>query len=349
MTSLQTNGISYKYMSNFSTKICLFCNSSDEYGTLFDRCRMQPKGVPGRGLIQIDNTVFEFQSYLAFDGERELDRVKSVKAFVSSTNNKNKGCVAKRIPAIPSILDRAYIATNYSLAKPYILPVGIDYETVEFEEMNLAKALTIAISGKESSGKTNFLSLIMQYCQENVFDYEVKAYIIDGYEKQLEKFSGCGFVEKYTVDYNELDNIFSEFEEELAERKEIVREEGMDALRDMPLLLCVIENSTVFDANALSKQTVDMYKKIINNYKQFKVLIVFSNVPNMGTGYGASDMMKLMKEINEFYVFDDLSNVKIFDFGAAILRQHKKPIELGDAYKITSDGSISKIRTIHNL
>lgn len=55
VTSLQTNGISYKYMSNFSNRICLYCNSNDEYSTLFDRCRIEPKAVPGRGLIQIEN------------------------------------------------------------------------------------------------------------------------------------------------------------------------------------------------------------------------------------------------------------------------------------------------------
>ena len=78
------------------------------------------------------------------------------------------------------------------------------------------------------------------------------------------------------------------------------------------------------------------------------MIIIFSNVPNVATGYGAPEMLKQIKDVNECYFFEDLSNVKLMDFNAATLRQHKKPIELGDAYKVTSDGTISKMRTIHN-
>lgn len=349
MTSLQTNGINYKYMSNFSNKICLFCNSSDEYNAMFDRCRMQPKSVPGRGLIQIDKTVYEFQSYLAFDGEREIDRVQSIKHFITKVNDANAGYLAKQIPTIPNVLDKKYASANYSTNKPYVLPIGIDYETVDFTGLNMMKSATIAISGRESSGKTNWLSLIMEYCQQNVFDCPVKAYLVDSYEKQLERFCDYGFVERYTIDSSELETVFSEFEEELKARKEMVQTEGMATLEDAPLLLCVIENSGIFEMNCLSKQAVESYKKITNSYKQFKVLIVFSNVPNISAGYGAPDMLKLIKEVNEYYIFDDLVNVKLLDFNAATLRQFKKPIELGDAYKVLSDGTINKIRTIHNV
>jgi len=349
MTSLQTNGIGYKYMSNFSNKICLFCNSSDEYGAMFDKCRIQPKAVPGRGLIQIDNIVYEFQSYLAFEGQREIDRVQLIKDFIVDANAKNSGCIAKQIPAIPNVLDVEFTTNNYTTSKPYVLPIGIDYETVEFVDLSLLKAGTIAITGREASGKTNWLSLIMDYCQKNVFDYSVKAYLVDSYEKQLERFSDCGFVERYTIDVAELETIFSEFEEELKERKEMVQSQGIQLLQNEPLLLCVIENSGIFESNCLSKQAIESYKKIINNYKQFKVLFIFSNVPNVGAGFGASDMLKLIKNVNEYYVFDDLANVKIMDFNAATLRQYKKPIELGDSYKITADGTINRIRTIHNV
>ena len=45
-------------------------------------------------------------------------------------------------------------------------------------------------------------------------------------------------------------------------------------------------------------------------------------------------------------IMEDLSNAKLVDFNAAVLRQNKKPIELGDAYRVLSDGSVSKIRIV---
>ena len=39
------------------------------------------------------------------------------------------------------------------------------------------------------------------------------------------------------------------------------------------------------------------------------LLIIFSNVPNVGAGYGAPDMLKLIKDVSEYYIFDDLAQI----------------------------------------
>lgn len=347
ITSLQTNGISYKYLSNFAGKICLYCNQNDEYGNLFDRCRMQPKNVPGRGLMQIGKTVYEYQTYLAFEGEREIDRVHEIQAFIAEKNRQYPLQRAKRIPEVPALLNMNYVRQNCTCAeKPYTVPVGVDYENVDFVTIDLTKTVTLGICGREKSGKTNFLSLILDYCQNTVFDYPVKAYLIDDYERQMEPFSGYGFVEKYTIDIHETELVFAELEEELQRRKEKVQALGLSLLDKEPLLLCIIENANLFESGGVSKQTVETYKRMIRTYKQFKILFIFSNIPNMNIAYGTPDMLKLMKELNLVFLFDDLVNVKTFDFSAAAVRKFKKPIALGDAYQLTADDTVSKIKTV---
>ena len=347
MTSLQTNGIGYKYLSNFPNKICLYCNSSDEYNTLFDRCRIQPKNVPGRCLIEVNKEIFECQTYIAFQGEREIDRVNDVLAFIEQSNGHYPNQFAKHIPEVPAELDIEYVTNNYKDNNHnYVLPVGIDYDTVEFVALDLLKTLSIAISGREHSGKSNFIKLIMDYCQNEVFDCPVKAYLIDSYEKGLYDFSSYGFVERYTIDTNETDTIFESIENELIQRKKDVQEFGIEQIANEPLLLCVIENNNIFEANGISKQAVETYKRIVTNYKQFKVLFVFSDVPNLNIGYSSPDMLKQMKDVSASYFFDDLSNSKLFDFNATTMRKYKKPIELGDVYRITADNSVTKIKTI---
>lgn len=347
-TSLQTNGINYRYMSNFPTKICLYCNSSDEYNSLFDRCRIQPKNVPGRCLIELDKDIFECQSYIAFNGEREIDRVNDIQEFIKAVNHNYSNIYAKRIPEVPKELNETYVSENYTEKSDYVLPVGIDYDTVEFIKLDLLRTLSLAISGRASSGKTNFVRLIMNYCQNEVFDCPVKAYLIDGYERNLNEFSSCGFVERYTIDVNETDTIFESIEAELIQRKNDVQEFGLESIQNEPLLLCVMENTNIYEANGISKQAVDIYKRITTNYKAFKVLFVFSNVPNLTIGYSSPEMLKLMKDVNVSYCFDDLTNTKLFDFNATIMRKYKKPIELGDAYRITADNSVTKLKTIQS-
>lgn len=348
VTSSQSNGISYKFMSNFSNRICFFCNSNDEYGAVFDRCRMEPKDVPGRCLIQIEKQVFEAQTFLAFTGEREIDRVEKIRQFILDANSRSSDSYAKEIPSIPKCLDSSYLERQAPAVKPYQPIIGLDYDTVEFEYLDLTHTVTMGISGREGSGKTNFVKLILEYCRSSIFDYPTKAYIVDDYNKQLEQFSTDGFVEKYTIDVNEMDVIFSELEEQLQLRKAMLQSDGPEFLSGEPLLLCVIDNQSIYENDTLEKETVDTYKRIVTSYRALKVLFILSNVPNVNIAYGASEMLKQVKGLNLLFMMDDLANVKLLDLNSATIRQFKKPIEIGDAYRILNDGSVTKMRIIKN-
>lgn len=346
LTSSAANSLGYKYMSNFPNRVALYCNTRDEYGSLFERCKMEPKSTPGRGIIQMDKMLYEFQSYIAFQGEREIDRVQNVKNFTNKVNSLYPDCKAKQIPSIPAVVDEAFVKENCSETRPYMVPVGMNYENVEFFPINMLKTPNIGIMGREKMGKTNLVKIFMNYCQKHVFDYNVEAYLVDGYEKQLEQFSSFGFVEQYTTDVTEIALILSEIEQKLNARKLRVQTEGPDCLKDEPLLMCVIENPSAFEPNVLNKDVVECYKRIVSNLKQFKVMIIFSNVPNMATGFGASELLKTMKEVSYMFLMEDVPNIKVTDLGAAFARQNKKPLEPGDAYVQASDGTVTKLRTI---
>jgi S-DNA-T family DNA segregation ATPase FtsK/SpoIIIE len=96
----QTAGIGYKYLSNFSAKMALYCNDSNEYSSLFDHCSERIDSIPGRSIVEIDKSHYECQSYLAFKGEKEIDRVQDIKKYISETNAANKHMMAKRATII---------------------------------------------------------------------------------------------------------------------------------------------------------------------------------------------------------------------------------------------------------
>lgn len=350
MTSLQTSGIGYKYMSNFPNRICLFYNQSDEYGTLFDRCHLQPKNVPGRGLVQIDKAVYEYQTYLAFEGEKEIDRVRAIQSFIEEKNQANAGVSAKKIPEVPARLDQQYVEENidHSLLQPYRVPMGIDYDSVEFFLSDLSRALTIGISGRSEDTQARLLTLILEYCQNHASDCPVEGYILDDYDKKLQPFSSAGFVRKYSVEINDFEAVLHEIAETLQSRKEKVRESGISVLSGEPLLLCVIRNSNAFSEGVVSEETVDLYKRIIKDYRQFKVLFVFGSIENASISYSAPDMLKCMKELRYLFICEDLSKVKIVDVSMNLLRRFSKPIEEGDCYVITGEDNAARLKVIQN-
>lgn len=348
ITSLQTNGISYKYMNNFSNRICLYCNQGDEYGSLFDKCRMEPKNVPGRGLVAINKAIYEYQTYLSFEGLKEIERVEKIKSYIASVNSRYTGVIARRIPEVPQNLDMEYVRKNIrSLAlKDMQVPIGIDYDTVEFVTIDLCKAVTIGVTGRERYGKTNFTKLLVSHLQSKIFDSPSKVYIIDDYEKQLAPLNHLGVVEKYSIDLNDFESVLMEIEEELQTRLKLVQAEGAEVLAEMPLLFVVVQNNDIYATDGISKVAVETYKRILKTYKNMKVCFLFANIANVGIAYGAAEMLKLVKDYSYLFVMDDLANLKLIDINAATLRQYKKPIEIGDAYMITEKG-VSKQKIIN--
>jgi S-DNA-T family DNA segregation ATPase FtsK/SpoIIIE len=171
-----------------------------------------------------------------------------------------------------------------------------------------------------------------------MFDYPVKAYVVDDYQKRLGALKSSGLVEKYTVDFNDFELILDEMNSELIERSELLMESGIDALQDKPLLLGVIKNIGIYGANGISKNALEVLKGILKNYRQLKVCFIFADVENASVAYGASELLKMLKENKNMFVFDDISNLKFLEIPANVLRQYKKEIELGDSYFITEKG-----------
>ncbi|MCR5195644.1 MAG: type VII secretion protein EssC [Pseudobutyrivibrio sp.] len=345
-TSTQTSGINYKYMSNFANRICFYCNQRDEYSTVFDRCRMTPKNVPGRCLYSIDKTIYELQTYLGFEGEKEIDRVQKIKEFIQEINNQYPEEKAVRIPEVPKELDLEYVKTNYFGHEDYVLPIGIDYDLVDFVELDLLNTFTLGITGRSGYGKCSFVNYIVNYLQKNIFNFESKLYVIDGFEQRLKNISSLGIVDRYSIEVNEFENILTDVEVELAARMDMVKANGYDAIRALPLIVVLVNNREIFAADAVSKTALDKYKNLIKTYKNMKILFVFSDVENVGFSFGASEMHKQVKEFNTLIAMEDFGAIKCAEIPQGAAKKYKKPIELGDAYIFRAQDA-AKIKVIY--
>ena len=60
-------------------------------------------------------------------------------------------------------------------------------------------------------------------------------------------------------------------------------------------------------------------------------------------------MLKHIKDVDTAYVFDDYENIRLFDPVHSYREKYKKHIELWDAYRFNSDGTVLKIRTVNHI
>lgn len=171
-------------------------------------------------------------------------------------------------------------------------------------------------------------------------------YILDNYEKQLSDMSSMGIVEKYMLDITEFEFVLEEVEEMLQKRMEKVKERGIECLEDEPLITFVIQNNDVFATSGMSKKAVDTYLRIIKTYKNFKILFIFADIENVAIGFGVSEMMKQVKELNTLIAMEDLMTLKLRDYPNTVIRAYQKPLELGDAY-IIKGAELGKVKIVH--
>lgn len=342
----QISGIGYKYLANFAERIALYCNDSGEYGNLFDHCRMQPKNVPGRGIVDIDKVLYEYQTYLAFEGIKEIERVQEMKAFIEEVNSRYE-TKAKQIPEIPQVLGKTFVEEQYTyiIEQAYKIMIGLNYATVSPVCFDMLSLGVLGITGKEKSGKGNFLRYILNGLNENRKKAPVEAIIIDDISRKYMSCKELDIVSKYTMDMNAIGEILTDWEETLHLRYEKVAKGDDMVLQNSSLLLLIVQNQDVPDLIQNNDEWLDLYKAITGKYKSMKVCIIFSNIPNSNISYSAPEPLKNLKESKHFVIFDDIASQKILDIPYASMREFKKRIEIGDCYYL-KDEDILKVKSV---
>lgn len=345
-TATQTNAMNYKALSNYGTRISFVCNDTNEYMNLFDRCRMEPKDTAGRGLCVIDKRIMEFQTALCVDGDKEFIRVENIKKEIENCNAKYPNCKALPIPVVPEVIKFSAIKNDDALYKVnYRVPMGIQYSTVQYAMLDLMTVGLIATLGKEKSGKTNFVKHVMAAIQNNLFGSLTEAYVVDNPERTLSSLQKYGFVERYTVDITELNEIVDDLEAKLISRQKNTLDDPSYSINEEPFLLLVIENSKLFEHMQTSKELSTKFINMLKQYKKYKFAVVLSELENTNVPFNAPDFMKFVKENKKFVFFDELTAVKFFDVTARQQKDNAKPLKMGDAF-LCINGEVERIKTI---
>lgn len=345
----QTAGIGYKYLSNFSAKIALFCNDSSEYGSLFEHCRETIDDIHGRCIVEIDKTHLDCQTFLAFEGEKEIDRVKEIKQFVSVINSRNPKLNAQIIPVIPDLLTKDFVDSTLSgfMTEKYSVVIGLDYGTVSPVTLQLnSLGSPLTITGREGMGRHNFFKYIISMLDRN-YHNQTDVYVIDSINKRLADVSKTDNVNAYEFMPEKAEDIIISIESELKLRYETLASGDDDVISNSKLIVLIINNREVAEIISNNMNLMNSYKNIISKYKNMNVCVLFGDYENTNISYASPEIVKNIRDARHFLYFDDIANLKILDMPLAVMRKFKKPIETGDAYYI-KDNDCIKIKTVLN-
>ena len=340
----QTAGIGYKYLTNFSARIALFCNDSAEYGVLFDHCRERVEDIRGRCMVEIDKRRLDCQLYRAFEGVKEHERAESIRNFIRQINSRAESRAA-RIPEIPEMLTTAYITNCFSdsMQREFSLVLGLDYATVSPLVLHPASLGLLGVSGRAKSGKHNFIRSLVHLLAIQ-YPGKSKVYIIDGINKGLQSLKTEPNVVFYSLLADKAIETVLTVEAVLKQRYNALASGEEDVLADAKLLVVILNSPEAAEAVSKDLKAVEALRNMFGRYKNLNSFMLLGNYENTNVSYSAPELIKKVKDMRQFVFFDDLSNLKILDMPITTLREYKKPIELGDAFFI-KENEVHKIKT----
>lgn len=345
IANAQMSGIGYRYLSNFACRVALFNNDSSEYSSLFDYCHERINDIHGRCLVEVDKVHLECQTFLSFTGEKEYERVSQMKEYIEAVNQLANGKRAKAIPVIPNVLTMQQVSADYANEmRNYDVVAGLDFASVMPFNLELNGIGAIALSGKKGMGIHNFMRYLVRILEQRYSD-KTEVYIIDGFTRKLADVEKCKNVKEYEVLPAKSVDILCGIEKILQERYEKIAIGESNLLDEAKMIMVIINNAAALEeiTNNLEAQTA--YNNIVGKYKNMNACIVVGDYPNENISYSAPDIIKKIRDARNFIFFDDLTNMKIIDLPLAAMREHKKPIEAGEAFYI-HENEVRKLKTV---
>jgi len=123
-------------------------------------------GVPGRGLVQVDGSVLEFQTCLAVEAADDYGRIEHIRNQCEGMGDSWSQKRAKPIPHIPEKAVwsdfRSLEETQKLIDDPAKLPLGYNLATAAVTGIDLRQTYCYLVSGKARTGKTNMLRILMR-------------------------------------------------------------------------------------------------------------------------------------------------------------------------------------------
>lgn len=330
----QTSGIGYKYLSNFANKIVLYCNDSNEYSNVFDHVTVRPDEKPGRCIIEIDKRMLECQTYLAFSGQKEIERVNQMHTFIDTVNQKYKNERVKKIPCIPATLTKELFINEFSaIEKNNRIPIALTYDNVMPFYLNLRQIGMLGITGKAEFGHKNITSYIINTLL-NSSQQNAHIVVIDDVTRKYSEYKDI--VDAYSLNPEFAIDVLREWHKELDWRynQMMLAESVVD---NEELLLMVIQNNDVAKAIQANLEVSDLFTEIVTRYKEMGICIIFANYPNSSISYDSPEPLRMVKQNQVFICLEDLQNIKCIDPPYEAIRQYKKPLVVGDGYYVNGN------------
>ncbi len=327
----ETNGIG-RLLPSFAQKVA-FDIPSDSYYEIFNTKVLKPIKTPGRGLINKDSSVFEFQCILPFAKEEST----SLNQLIEKAGEQIE---SSKLLSFPYVLTSEnfdeYLDKAYETNKDDIV-VGLEYYQHEPVSIDISRDHAIAIYGKRQFGKSNLLRVIFNKLKEKKFTRFV--FLDDGREELKEFYDGSeeGLSHFYHTSVEDFRNFLADYGYGGTYSSSHPLKGKSGTLEETPFTVFVMQSKMLFLANTDSKRLMEtIIPEMISNAEKRNYLFIFSDVRKF-SGDMSHTRMSFNNSISIAFLLDNIADF-VFGRGQDTVFGDMDPVELKAEYAKCSIG-----------
>ena len=201
-TAATSSDLRYRMAQNFGNKIALLLNNEDDYISIFDRKPpIKPSHIFGRGLVNINDDLLEFQTAKICDNNEYNSCIEST---IEQRNKENK-LVAPPIPTLPKFL-KVQDVKQY-LTDMSNVPIGMEKESLNIYTYDFVENHITLVLSKNMNDAINFSNNILDIVK-GIKNVSILSFDPEKIKGNLQK-ELISFIEKVEKIYNDQTDQFT--------------------------------------------------------------------------------------------------------------------------------------------
>ncbi|WP_051538237.1 type VII secretion protein EssC [Butyrivibrio proteoclasticus] len=346
VSSQQMSGIGYKLMTNFSVKIALHCNDRGQYSMLLDRCRIYPDEVAGRGVTVFGTECKEFQSYIAFDAAKEVERISKIQKHIETINAMYPDLRAEAVKYVPSDLDEKYVIRRFGHNDiiDHKLFIGLNYSTTNPEYIDFTANPIFTVIGRENFGKSKFIYYVLGKIMANQDKSKTHLYILDNNNHLLKKYDDTEETKGYVDNVNDTGDIFETVYDIANDRYDEYKEDPSKKQTD-PLIMVVVGSKQYLEVIRKDEEILNWFNGIVEKARDSKICLMFTDIDNAPLTSLSNPILKTIRDQGAHVFFENVKDITLINIPRDIVTQIKVAPAMGDTIYI-GNGSLRRVKVL---
>ena len=93
-------------------------------------------------------------------------------------------------------------------------------------------------------------------------------------------------------------------------------------------------------------ESMERFEHMNRYYRRTRIFMLFAGLENKQISYGAPEMIRHVREMQQTIVFENANQIKVFDLSLHVINANRDKLGRDDAFLVSEDQMLQRIRLV---